>query len=97
VQLFFHRFTSSEMTSGFALCFASPHKSCAKSWTSFQSMLFTGKNLSFFITESFFVSQSVLANITGALVNIDSYRFHEGNDGTVDQKKYASIFSNGIF
>nr|XP_027198229.1 cadherin-23-like [Dermatophagoides pteronyssinus] len=31
--------------------------------------------------------QDVLANITGALVNVDSYRFHEADDGTVDQKK----------
>ncbi|KAH7637786.1 cadherin-23-like protein [Dermatophagoides farinae] len=31
--------------------------------------------------------QDVLANITGALVNVDSYRFHEAEDGSVDQKK----------
>ncbi|KPM07825.1 cadherin-23-like protein [Sarcoptes scabiei] len=31
--------------------------------------------------------QDVLANITGAMVNVDSYRFHETEDGSVDQKK----------
>lgn len=36
---------------------------------------------------------SVLGNITGATVNIDSYKFHENRDGSVDKKKYSF---NGI-
>jgi hypothetical protein len=38
---------------------------------------------------SYFLSQfvSVLGNITGATVNIDSYKFHENRDGSVDKKK----------
>ncbi|CAG2101538.1 unnamed protein product [Medioppia subpectinata] len=31
--------------------------------------------------------RDVLANITGATVNIDSYKIHENRDGSVDQKK----------
>lgn len=31
--------------------------------------------------------RSVLGNITGAIVNIDSYKYYENQDGTVDKKK----------
>lgn len=42
----------------------------------------------FFIIFCCLPPNSVLTNITGALVNVDSYRFHESQDGQVDQKKY---------
>ncbi|XP_022254266.1 cadherin-23-like [Limulus polyphemus] len=31
--------------------------------------------------------REVLANITGAIVNVDEYKFHENQDGSVDKKK----------
>ena len=31
--------------------------------------------------------RSVMGNITGAIVNIDSYKYHENHDGTVDKKR----------